>query len=113
MMLRTINAMALALTSITMQAPALAIENLCQPLDTTAKILIAPSPDSIHPHWQGGDQIGLSWTLVKYGQATKEGVQYLKGKLLSPFRPGRYSLEQYINGQGEIVWVIASEWECR
>lgn len=106
----------LALTMLLMAhtpGASLASENLCQPKSITTRILDSPSPNSIHPNWQGKNYIGLSWNLVRYGEETKNGVRYLKGKLLSPFRPkAGYSINEYYNGRGDIVWGVLSEWDC-
>jgi len=86
---------------------------LCQPIDTATRVLSSPSPNDIHPNWAGGSFIGTSWNLVKYGSKNKDGLQFIKGKLLPPFRQSRgYTYEQYINSRGEVVWGISSEWEC-
>ena len=91
----------------------LAAENLCQPKSNATRILNAPSPNSIHPNWQGENYVGLSWNLVRYGEVTKDGIRYVKGKLLPPFRPnGGYSVNDYYNSSGDIIWGMLSEWDC-
>ena len=92
---------------------ALEAEDLCQPKSNSARILDAPSSSKIHSSWQGGNQVELSWNLVRYGEATKDGITYVKGKLLPPFRPSAgYSVNEYLSGSGDIVWGVLSEWKC-
>ena len=87
---------------------------LCRPLNTTTRILNSPSQNNIHPNWTGDSYIGMSWNLIKYGTVNKGGVQFIKGKLLPPFRPSSgYTYEQYVNGKGDTVWGISREWECK
>lgn len=77
----------------------------CTPRDNTARILMAPSPNALHPNWKGDAYIGTSWSLlvddiVKSQTKNSTGV-YLRGDLVSPR-----------GGTTKNVFVLAKEWNC-
>ena len=112
-MVKIILASLITAGSLIFAADAKAETTLCRPLSTTTRVLNSAAPNDIHPSWAGASYIGMSWNLVKYGSENKDGIQFIKGKLLSPFRPtAGYTYDQYINGTGEVVWGISREWEC-
>ena len=85
----------------------------CRPESITTRVLNSPAPNDIHPDWTGNSHIGMGWNLIKYGSTHEDGVQFIKGKLLPPFRGANgYTYKQYINSRGNIVWGISTEWEC-
>jgi hypothetical protein len=74
----------------------------CAPKSTGAHVVKSPDPNDTNPDWTGS-YIGTSWTLVVENTITSDaGTVYKSGHLVSP-RGGH---------QPEMVFVIASEWEC-
>jgi len=75
----------------------------CAPKDNAARILASPSPNDIHPDWQGDSYVGLSWSFEVTGYAGDQTGDYLKGNLNSP-RGG------LVNSG---VYILRREWECQ
>jgi putative nucleic acid binding protein/zinc ribbon protein len=74
----------------------------CAPKSTGAQVVKSPDPNDTNPDWTGS-YLGTSWTLVVENTITSDaGTVYKSGHLVSP-RGGH---------QPEMVFVIASEWEC-
>lgn len=92
----------LALLMTLAAAPAFAAAT-CAPVSTEARILASADYEDIHPDWDDGSRIGLSWSLDHLGE--EEGVDgewYLIGDLIDPRG----------NIASESVFVSAMEWEC-
>ena len=88
---------------------------ICSPNDGSTKVLAKPSPTSPPAKgWGPGNSIGTAWQLVKNKEQTLGQIQYIQGKLLSPFSPrAGYSYNQYLAAKGQEIWGILSEWNCQ
>jgi hypothetical protein len=71
-------------------------------LAATARFLTKPSPDALHPDWQGDNFVGTGWSLTPK-------------KIISNVT-GRYALGDLHGSRGGIVnrniYVLLSEWDC-
>ena len=75
----------------------------CTPLTNTARILVTPNPNDIHPDWRGENYVGTAWSVVSPGKAVVNDTgRYLKGDLYSP-RGGRVNRS---------VFILVGEWDC-
>ncbi|MDP3896501.1 MAG: hypothetical protein Q8Q62_07485 [Mesorhizobium sp.] len=75
----------------------------CAPVSTDARIFASADSTDIHPDWNDGSTIGLSWSLIVTGDAqAPDGEYYIVGDLIDP-RGG------VVN---EGVYVSDMEWEC-
>ena len=94
--------MLLAIGYLALATPAHSLMPVCNPEDVTARILQSANPNDIHKDWRGESRIGTAWSLIKMRRVEKDGVEYLRGTLISP-RGG---------AMGE-VYVLRTEWDCR
>jgi len=75
----------------------------CAPVSTAAQVLASPEYGDIHPDWDDGSMIGLSWSLDLLGEAEgDDGEYYLFGDLIDPRG----------NVATEGVYADVMEWEC-
>lgn len=88
---------------LSLSAPAAFASATCAPVDTDARVLASADYDDVHPDWDDGSTIGLSWSLDLQGDVEGEdGEYYLHGDLIDP----RGNLVT------EGVFVSEMEWEC-
>jgi hypothetical protein len=82
-------------------APASAAPS-CSPSSNSARILTKPSPNALHPDWQGDNFVGTGWSLTPK-------------KIISNVT-GRYALGDLHGSRGGVVnrnvYVLLSEWDC-
>jgi len=82
-------------------SPALAA--MCAPVSTDARILSSANRDDLHPDWNDGSTVGLSWSLDYIAdEEGDDGEFYIIGDLIDPRG----------NVVNEGVYVDAMEWEC-
>ena len=117
-MSKTVNQLALSLAlcpTLIAFNPAQSKPVICSPNNGSTKVLAKPSPTSPPAKgWGPGNSIGTAWQLVKNKEQTFGQINYIQGKLLSPFSPrAGYSYEQYLAAKGQEVWGILSEWNCQ
>jgi hypothetical protein len=77
-------------------------ETWCVPHDGSARILQSPDPYDIHPDWQDGSAVGLSWSLLPLAWMEDGDLLYVEGDLYGPDGG-------LVNG---LVVVLADEWDC-
>lgn len=76
---------------------------VCNPRDSSSRILASPAPNDIHPDWQGESFIGGSWSLIPFGTVDDWTTGfYIRGNLYSPR-----------GGLQNTVYVLAKEWLCK
>jgi hypothetical protein len=82
-------------------APASAAPS-CSPSSNSARILTKPSPNALHPDWQGDNFVGTGWSLTPK-------------KIISNVT-GRYALGDLHGSRSGVVnrniYVVLSEWDC-
>lgn len=93
---------ALLIVALTLLAAPAAAQSQCVAKDTSARILASASAEDMHPDWNDGSYVGLSWTFEAAGSEETDTGLYLYGDLYSP--------------DGGLVtegaYVIADEWDC-
>lgn len=88
---------------LSMTASAAFASATCAPVTTDAQVLASPEYGDIHPDWDDGSFIGLSWSLDLLGEAEGDDGDYLLiGDLIDPRG----------NVVTEGVYVSDMEWEC-
>lgn len=76
---------------------------VCNPKGETTRVLKSPSPNDIHPDWQGDNFLGDSWGILTDRLLRDEfNIQYVHGDLISP-RGGKVNAG---------VYGLLSEWNC-
>lgn len=99
-------AFAAVVAAIALALPAHATDRVtaCHPRDNTARVLATPSPNAIHPDWQGESYLGVSWFLVVNSSTTVQPTgNFLRGNL--------YSSRGGLTDRN--VWVVSREWRCK
>jgi hypothetical protein len=91
-----------AIISLLVLSGSCSANSLCSPKDNNARILSAPSPNAIDPHWTGDSFVGIGWSFYVTGTVESRTGLFAKGNL----HGSRGGITQ------RDVYILLSEWTC-